>query len=486
MLRKLKLQTKLAVGFLVPLTLLITVAGFSLYIANRVRDEATTASEQSMKVAVLAQQMKLDAVQIQQWLTDISATRAQDGLDDGFDEAAASRASFLQGLQEYRTFWRRSAVQAELAKPDDLERALEAYYASGREMAEAYVAEGPEAGNVSMAAFDQSAAALTAQLDALVAASRDDFSAGMSRILADTNWLADGLMISALLAIIFSGMVGWLIARAITAPIRKVITALSDGSEQVSSAADQVADAGNQLAVGAGQQATNMDQTATALDQMSTMASENLDNTREATETSATVRDVTCQGRDAMARMTASIGKIKESSDETAKIIKTIDEIAFQTNLLALNAAVEAARAGDAGKGFAVVAEEVRSLAQRSATAARDTSALLDGARQNADTGVTVTREVTGVFERIIAGVGDVTQLLSEVNTASEDQAQGVADINQAISQIGQITQANAANAEQSAAASEELLSQAGDFARMVADLEAVVEGGGGRSNPAT
>jgi methyl-accepting chemotaxis protein len=220
-----------------------------------------------------------------------------------------------------------------------------------------------------------------------------------------------------------------------------------------------------------------MDQTAAALAQMSTMAGGNLDNTREATETSTTVKSVTCQGRDAMARMTSSISKIKESSDETAKIIKTIDEIAFQTNLLALNAAVEAARAGDAGKGFAVVAEEVRNLAQRSAAAARDTSSLLDGASQNADTGVTVTRDVTEIFEQIMAGVGDVSQLLSEVNTASEDQARGVADINQAIGEIGQITQANAASAQESAAASAELSGQASAFTRMVADLVAVVEG---------
>src|SRR5690606_549888 len=160
--------------------------------------------------------------------------------------------------------------------------------------------------------------------------------------------------------------------------------------------------------------------------------------------------------------------KIKGSADQTAKIVKTIDEIAFQTNLLALNAAVEAARAGDAGKGFAVVAEEVRSLAQRSAEAAKSTAELIEGSVKNAEAGVRLSDEVARQLGDIVAGAEKVSDIVAEIAAASAEQAKGIGQINGAISQINQITQQNAANSEQSAAAAEELSAQAGQLADMV------------------
>jgi methyl-accepting chemotaxis protein len=179
-----------------------------------------------------------------------------------------------------------------------------------------------------------------------------------------------------------------------------------------------------------------------------------------------------------MERMGQAIGQIKQSSDETARILKTIDEIAFQTNLLALNAAVEAARAGDAGKGFAVVAEEVRNLAGRSAEAAKNTAHLITDSQANADNGVKVAQEVAGFLAEIQSHVGSVGELIEQVSTASGEQATGISEITKAVNQIESITQSNAANAEESAASSEELSSQAVEVQHMARELTRAVKGG--------
>jgi methyl-accepting chemotaxis protein len=182
-------------------------------------------------------------------------------------------------------------------------------------------------------------------------------------------------------------------------------------------------------------------------------------------------------GVESMKRMTEAIDKIKASASETAKIIKTIDEIAFQTNLLALNAAVEAARAGEAGKGFAVVAEEVRNLARRSAEAAKTTADLIEGSQRNADAGVGVTAEVAKNLAGIKENAGKVATLIAEIAAASKEQSQGIDQVNTAVSEMDKVVQQNAANAEESASASEELSGQAEELTSMVGELTSIVTG---------
>ena len=210
---------------------------------------------------------------------------------------------------------------------------------------------------------------------------------------------------------------------------------------------------------------------------MSSMTKQNADNAQQANTLASEASKAANNGTEAMARMSTAINDIQKSSDETAKIIKVIDEIAFQTNLLALNAAVEAARAGEAGKGFAVVAEEVRNLAMRSAEAAKNTSAVIEESVKNSKNGVDISNEVGKVLEEIVQGIGKTTDLVSEIAAASQEQAQGIDQVNTAIAQMDKITQQNAANAEESASASEELSAQAEQMDGIVAELATLVGG---------
>lgn len=271
--------------------------------------------------------------------------------------------------------------------------------------------------------------------------------------------------------------IGILMARSITRPIYRVISGLRQGGEQVAAAANQVAQSSQSMAKGASEQASSLEETSASLEELTSMTRQNADNANQANSIAKEAGTAAERGREAMGRMIEAIKEIKTSSDETAKIIKTIDEIAFQTNLLALNAAVEAARAGEAGKGFAVVAEEVRNLAQRSAEAAKSTAALIAQAQQNSDNGVAVSAEVARSLEDIVAAAGKVGTLVSEVASATNEQAQGIEQINTAVAQMDQVTQSNAANSEEAASASEELSAQAAELNEMVNALVRVVDG---------
>jgi methyl-accepting chemotaxis protein len=239
-------------------------------------------------------------------------------------------------------------------------------------------------------------------------------------------------------------------------------------AEQVSAAAGQINSGSQTLSLSSSEQAGSLEEVSSNLQEVASMTKQNAQNAKEASNLSKVAESSVKAGVESMERLSEAIRRIKASSDSTAKIIKTIDEIAFQTNLLALNAAVEAARAGDAGKGFAVVAEEVRNLAMRSAESAKNTAILIEESVKNSENGVLLNHEVLKNLNEINEQVEKVGAVMAEIAEASEQQTIGVDQVNVVLQRMNQITQHIAANAEESASGAEELSGQSEELKNMV------------------
>jgi methyl-accepting chemotaxis protein len=236
---------------------------------------------------------------------------------------------------------------------------------------------------------------------------------------------------------------------------------VTTAADEVAAAAKQITATSAQVAQGASSQAASIEEVMSTLEEITSMSQQNASNAQESRGHAQGAAEIADQGTASMHRLSTAVDSIKEASDETAKIIKTIDEIAFQTNLLALNAAVEAARAGDAGRGFAVVAEEVRTLAMRSAEAAKNTTEVIERSLKKAEEGVSLNREARAAFEAISKQVKNIADVIAEIAESSQQQHASVARINKGVNTVSRETQQSAAASEQTASAAEELSAQA-------------------------
>ena len=286
------------------------------------------------------------------------------------------------------------------------------------------------------------------------------------------------LLLAGALAGVLVGLAGaWFIIRSITRPIAAVAQRLAAEASGTHAAALSVSEVSQSMADGATRQAASLEESSASLHELASMTQRNSESAGSAKTLAAEARTTADAGAHDMTAMKEAMIAIQCSSAEISKIIKTIDEIAFQTNILALNAAVEAARAGEAGAGFAVVAEEVRSLAQRSAVAAKETSAKISDASTKSEQGVAICGQVGASLDAIVDRIRQLDETMAGIAQASNEQTEGITQLNQAVAGMDKITQSNAALAQQSAASAQDLQTQSAQVNGAVAELLQMVHG---------
>jgi methyl-accepting chemotaxis protein len=469
------LKSKLGILCGVPLAGLALTVILTHFLGTTVRQQLSEIEDRHLVATETARQMQIAVIQVQQFLTDISATRGQDGLDDGYKEAEENREAFLKGMEKFRTEFQETGDTKHVAQLDALAVAFDSYYVVGKSMAAAYVKDGTSAGNARMGEFDGAAEHLTAAFEPFVNEQLGRIKDSILQVQQASvrasmiQWIIGGVLVVGTLLLAIRTI------RSITGPITRVADSLAVNAHLNAEASCVVAESSHGFAETACQQAASLEETGASLEEITSMIIRNAESARNASSLANQTRAAADSGGKDMSEMTAAMADIQVASGSIAKIIKTIDEIAFQTNILALNAAVEAARAGEAGLGFAVVADEVRALAQRSAKAAHETADQIEDSIRKSQRGVDISAKVSDGLLSIVDKARQVDELVAEIASACTEQGQGIDQIRSSVNNMDQTTQKNAATAEETTAVAEQLKNQARMVEKSVDELRSLI-----------
>jgi len=381
------------------------------------------------------------------------------------EDIKKAQANFPKMAQKIREIRKLTKRQADLDRLKEIEEgaaayrsAIESYVEAKTNMDRVGKARGIAGDEVLSAAQETAKVAMTQTQEIADEASHDLATASATMII--------GLIAAMVIGIVMA----FLIIRSITLPIISAIRTIQDANNQVVSASNQIASSATNLAEGATRQASSVEEVSATIEESTALNTQNSDNAMQASKLARGANDAAEQGNVKVQDLMSSMTNITEASEKIAKIIKTIDEIAFQTNLLALNAAVEAARAGEHGLGFAVVADEVKNLAQRSADAAKETATIIQQAIDQIKHGNQIAQDTNESFSSILDQAKKTADIINEIAVSIKEQAEGMNQIATAITDVDEITQQNAAVSEEAAAASEEMNAQA------IAMMESVEE----------
>ena len=514
MLKTLRIRTQLTLGFglvIAMFTLGLLVVGV---LASRLSDKVDRIANETLASVVAVSDMDLQRSQVQQFLTDVSATHDR----AAYAEAEAAAASFMKdvALLKQQPFYSGDPEAMErLAK---IETEFASFQADGKRMAEAYIEEGIEAGNLLMKGtdaqpgFDQASERMGEKLDAVrerQMARADEIvkaAAAESRSIISTMVIVG--LVAGLVALIAAYWMARSFVRQVGGELRaaaelarhvaqgdlstvipihpkdksslmaqlklmqdsliSVVSQVHSGSDAVATASEQIAQGNHDLSARTEQQASALEQTSSSMAHLGSAVSVNAQHANTANDLARQASSVAVQGGEVVAEVVGTMRGISEASQKIWDITSVIDAIAFQTNILALNAAVEAARAGEQGRGFAVVAAEVRTLAQRSAQAAKEIKGLIADNVQRVDQGAELVNRAGHTMQDVVNSIRRVSDIVADISSASQDQSQGVSEVGQAMRQMDQGTQQNAALVEEMAAAASGLSAQARQLVQTV------------------
>ena len=461
------------------------------------------------KLSLRVKDMQRDVVQVQQFLTDVSATQALDGLDDGFSLAEQHKTAFLDSLAVFTRAEADGQIQLRPEQLTLLKNNFDVYFEAGVAMAKAYVAGGPSQGNPLMAPFDAASTALQSQVGPFASQIEGELTQAEANFGDHIHRLKVLSVLVCAFAIVVVAAAGWALTRSISSPLAEALVAvrriaggdlvsdvgsdrqdeigslirevaalrarfldivrhLRSATDSINTASAEIASGNQDLSTRTEQAASNLEETAASMEQLTSTVRNSADAARQANQLASSASEIAVRGGNVVGQVVTTMDEINASSKKISDIIGVIDGIAFQTNILALNAAVEAARAGEQGRGFAVVAGEVRNLAQRSAEAAKEIKGLIGSSVDRVEAGSRLVAEAGQTMSEIVASVQRVNEIIGEITAAAGEQSDGIGQVNVAVNQLDQMTQQNAALVEESAAAAESLKDQATRLAQLV------------------